>query len=343
MKQILIYSLILIALGLVLWFGVINRSTGSRVLTKNAFAYADTASISKVFLADLGDKQILLERQVGGSWMVNGKFSARRDAVETLLYTIAHMETKHPVNKAQYDLAIREIAGNHIKVELYNTRGKRVMTYFVGPPTVRNRGNFMKLDQGRDPYVVHIPGLDGFLQTRFPVDENDWRERVVFRYLPDQIEELSIQYSLNPDSSWVLQRLGENQYHLESSLDSSGKTLNQRAAMAHLTHFRNVHAEAFMNDWVKKDSVLNTRPICTLAVRDRSGETNQVLLYFRPVNQRTKMQFDPFGNPLEFERDKYYASLNGGKDFALVQDFVFGKFFIGPSYFYQAEPAQSRP
>ncbi len=338
MKRILYYFLILAGLGAAVWFLVLNKTIGSRTLAQNAFAYSDTATISKIFLADLGKKEVLLERQPDGTWMVNGKFPARKDAIETLLSTFIQVETKYPVNKAQYDLAVREIAGNHVKVEIYDQDGKRALTYYVGPPTVRNRGNFMKLEKSKDPYVVHIPGLDGFLQTRYLVEESDWRDRNIFRYHPLQVDELSITYATNPDSSWVLKRSGENRYSLSSKLDSLGKTLNVRATLAYLGHYRNINAEAYMNDWAKRDSVLSSVPICTLNVKDLGGQVNQVYLYFRPINQRSKLQFDPFGNPLEFDRDKYYASIHEGRDLALVQDFVFGKLFIGPSYFYQPEP-----
>ena len=338
MKRILLYTLALLALGAGVWFLVLNKTVGSKKLAQNAFAYADTASISQIFLADLGQKQILVKRQPDGTWLVNGKFKARRDAIESLLSTVAQVEAKYPVNKAQYDLAVREIAGNHVKVEIYDNKGKRVRTYYVGPPTVRNRGNFMKLEESKDPYVVHIPGLDGFLQTRYVVDEADWRDRTVFRYQPARIKELSVEYATNPDSSWTLKQTAENQFQVSGSQNRCEQPVNPRATLAYLNLYRNINLEAYLNDWIKKDSVLASKPICTMTVRDINDQINTVYLYFRPINQRSKQQFDPFGNPLDFDRDKYYASLREGKDLAIVQDFVFGKLFVGPSYFFQPEP-----
>ena len=46
------------------------------------------------------------------------------------------------------------------------------------------------------------------------------------------------------------------------------------------------------------------------------------------------MQFDYEGNPLKYELDKYFALVNNGQDFALIQHFVFGKLFIGGKFFY---------
>jgi hypothetical protein len=337
MNKNLLYGILFALLALAVWFLVIQRDSASQALRNNNFSYPDTAGISKIFLADLGERSILLERQNGGGWTVNGRFNARPDAVQTVLTTLVQIESKHPVPDAQRDFAIREIAGNHVKVEIYNRKGKRALTYFVGPPTQRNRGNFMKLEKSKEPFVVHIPGFDGFLQTRYPLDEADWKDRSIFRYMPDAIKTLEVTYTANPDSSWALEQTGAMAYSLKSRLQDQ-RPVNNRAALVYLSYYRNIGAESLLNDWHKRDSVLASTPICTLALNRGLPDAQTVLLYYRPVNKRTKTQFDPLGNPLDFERDKYYAAYNDKRDFALVQDFVFGKLFVGPSYFVQPEP-----
>jgi hypothetical protein len=337
MNRNILYGMLFALLALAVWFLVIQRDSASRSLRSNQFSYPDTAGISKIFLADLGDRSVLLERQSDGRWLVNGRFAARPDAINTLLTTVIQIEAKHPVARTQRDFAIREIAGNHVKVEIYNRKGKRDLTYFVGPPTQRNRGNFMKLEKSKEPFVVHIPGFDGFLQTRYPLDEADWKDRGIFRYQPDAIKRLEVTYTVNPDSSWVLEQTAAMSYSLTSRLEGD-RPVNNRAALVYLSHYRQIGAESLLNDWHKRDSVLASTPICTLAVNPGLPDGQTVLLYYRPVNKRTKTQFDPLGNPLDFERDKYFAAYNDKRDFALVQDFVFGKLFVGPSYFLQPEP-----
>ena len=58
-------------------------------------------------------------------------------------------------------------------------------------------------------------------------------------------------------------------------------------------------------------------------------------MFYRPVSYRTKMQFTYEGKEINFDMDKYYAIINDGKDLSIIQNFVFGKLFIGPSYFYR--------
>ncbi len=338
MNRNLLFALVAVALGLAVWFGVINKPEGSRVLRENAFAYPDTAALQKIFLADRGDREILLERQASGRWMVNGRFEARPDAIQTLLETIAQVEAKYPVAKAKYDLVVREIAGEHIKVELYTDGEKPEKIYYVGPPTTRDRGNFMQLEGTDYPYVVHIPGLDGFLQTRYILDQNTWRERTIFSAKPQAIDSLAVTYTLNPDSSWAIARSGES-YRLHTALDRiENRAVNPRATLAYLSHWRNLQCDYYLNDSYKRDSVLGTTPICTLSLTKRNGQAEECLIFPRPLARRSKIQFDPFGNPLAVDKDKYYAAWDATRQFAVVQDFVFGKLFVGPSYFVQPEP-----
>jgi hypothetical protein len=338
MNRNLLFALVAVALGLAVWFGVINKPEGSRVLRENAFAWEDTASLQKIFLADLGEREILLERQPGGRWTVNGRFEARPDAMQTLLETIAQLEVKYPVAKAKYELVVREISGKHTKVELYTDGNKPVKTYYVGPPTTRDRGNFMQLDGAKYPYVVHIPGLDGFVQTRYILDQDTWRERTIFSAKPQTIDSLAVTYTYNPDSSWAIARAGES-YRLHTNLDRIGsKTVNPRATLAYLGHWRNLQCDYYLNNSYKRDSVLGTTPICTLSLVQRGGTLEQCIIFPRPVTRRSKSQFDYFGNPLAVDKDKYYAAWDATRQFGVVQDFVFGKLFVGPSYFVQPEP-----
>jgi hypothetical protein len=46
-----------------------------------------------------------------------------------------------------------------------------------------------------------------------------------------------------------------------------------------------------------------------------------------PTTERTKTQYDPMGNKVQFDSDKFIALVNEGKDYALIQYYVFGKYF----------------
>ncbi|HXH17452.1 MAG TPA: hypothetical protein VNJ07_00085, partial [Chitinophagales bacterium] len=55
--------------------------------------------------------------------------------------------------------------------------------------------------------------------------------------------------------------------------------------------------------------------------------SKQMVVYHMPLNRRSKLQYDAQGNRLPYDLDRYYAVINNGNDFVIIQDFVFGKIF----------------
>lgn len=336
MKQILIYLAILAALGVAAWALVFNKSFGTIPLSEKAFAVEDTLKISKVFLADAGEREIILSRE-GNHWVVNGQFRARPDAIHTLMQTVSQLHVKYPVPKSKFDNVVREIAGKHIKVQLFDEEDKILKSYFVGAPTQSDRGNFMMLEDSKSPYVVVIPGWEGFLNTRYQLEEKEWRDRTIFRNPVETIDELKVEYPINPDSSFTITRTGEIFEVIPDKYSPLKPEVNQRATYLYLAQLKYKGAEYFINP-PERDSIITSTPICRISLTDDQGSQQVLNVFYRPVNKRSKQQFDLFGNPLEYSRDKYYAAFNNNRDFAVIQDFVFKNIFLGPSYFFQAEP-----
>ena len=83
------------------------------------FAVDDTASITKVFLADKDNMTVTLTKQSPGKWMINDEFNASKDAIDMLLKTVMSIEVKEPVSKAGTPEVIRLLATNSVKVEIY--------------------------------------------------------------------------------------------------------------------------------------------------------------------------------------------------------------------------------
>lgn len=82
----------------------------------------------------------------------------------------------------------------------------------------------------------------------------------------------------------------------------------------------------------KKDSILATPPAHIITVQDAAGKKNVVKFYLKEgdgvLEQDTAKQ-----NGQTYDVDNMYALVNDGKDFVLVQYFVFGKLLQTPEYF----------
>jgi len=74
-RIILIITLILIIIAAILVFSTSTSTLNRRV---SDFSVQDTASVTKIFMADKSNNELLLERQPDGSWIVDGKFQVQQ-------------------------------------------------------------------------------------------------------------------------------------------------------------------------------------------------------------------------------------------------------------------------
>src|SRR5437016_379839 len=85
--------------GLLAFWAIIHNRKGTIKQSLRDFAVQDTASITKIFLADRDNNTTTLQKVKPGMWKLNDKYFARNDAVSLLLYTIKMLEVKQPVGK----------------------------------------------------------------------------------------------------------------------------------------------------------------------------------------------------------------------------------------------------
>ena len=337
MNKNIIYFLIVVALAIIAWVFIFNKDTGSFKGNDKAFGVKDTADIHRIFLADLSGTSIDVKRE-GDHWVVNDGVPARQDIINTLMTTFREIEVNVPVAKSMYEKVVRDIAGNHIKVEIYDKGNKKIRSFFIGPVSTAYSGNFMLVEGSKSPFIVHIPGFDGFISSRFVMEERLWKDRSVFNDGFDNIQELSINYPRVTDSSFTLIRQNDGTFHFESQTAMNG-SVNPEIVKYYLNQYKSLNCETFVNDKYRLDSLLSEAAVCELILTDMGGVTRKANVYYRPTTYRTKMQFTYEGDEIQFDLDKYYCVLNNNQDLAIIQNFVFGKLFVGPSYFYRQKPS----
>jgi len=329
MKKILLLGLLLLMFAAIILYFTNSRSQSTLNSIENNFAVADTASIQKIFIADKGDKEITLERKSEGYWMVNNRYKVRSGSMNILLETIKRIRPQYPVARAAHNNVIKNLATKARKVEIYtNVDEAPIRTYFIGGTTLDRKGNFMLMDGAEQPYAVHIPGFVGYFSGRFILEEEDWRDRTVFSYRPEEIKSITLAYPAEPEKSFHLAALGEQQFGLFKLGESETQkpvALQPAAALNYLQAYRFLACEAFNSDFTQKDSLLQQPKKNILTVENQQGLKKSVDIYYMPVNKRSKTQFDEKGNSMLYDVDRYYAIMNEGKDFILIQNYVFGK------------------
>lgn len=298
------------------------------------FKFKDTASIDKIFLADKEGKQVLVERTSNG-WMLNQKFHVRPDVIELLLYTISTVEVKSPVSKTGRISAIKQMAAQSTKIEIYS-KGEKVKQYFVGHPTQDHAGTFMLLtnletgENYEEPFITHIPGFEGYLSTRYNTDEVDWRDRLLVNYRPPQIKQIKLELHEIADSSFVIDLFSMQRFGLKTK--KGNVTFDEDKMKQYIAYFQNVNCEFVLE---KKDRLVDSlskaaTPFATLTITDRNNGTNVCEFFHKqPIASKNA----EYAVDYKYDPDRLFVRYNNGKDFGVAQFYVFGKILQTYQYF----------
>jgi hypothetical protein len=185
------------------------------------------------------------------------------------------------------------------------------------------------------PFIVEIPGFNGYLTPRYSAELNDWRDKVVFRYFVPDIRSIQLDYTLNPELSFEVRQAGQGSGFGLFSKFGQSLPFDTLAIKQYISYFNYIAHEGFATEVkkVQRDSILASKPMHTIVVTDAKGKASRIDLYLKkntgkpPVDTTADM-------PLPYDPDRMYASINGGKDFVQVQYYVFGKLLQTPEYFF---------
>ncbi len=324
MKKNLIGIGIVFILTIVAIYLITNYKTGTIKKELKDFAVKDTAAITRIFLADMQGNKVILDKISAGNWTVNGKDQARKDAIETLLYTIRNIEPYAPVPKAAYNNVVKQLSSVSVKVEIYNDE-ENIKTYYVGGNTPDNLATYMMLEGSSAPFAVHIPGFNGFLSTRYFTDATVWKSTSVFSYQPNEIASVRVEYPQHPEVSFEIRQVGDDQYSLTSLADNRQlPEFDTVAVKEYLLHFKNMNYEGVEGHLKQPfvDSVLASTPMHIITVKDIKGDTKQVKTYMK---RPTREIVNEHGKKVEVDVDRMYGKISNYEKLVLLQYFAFDR------------------
>lgn len=317
-----------------------KKSQGALNETESTFAVEDTASIDRIFIARKSGGSIDLVKE-NGVWMVKGKFPARRDAIELILETFRNVEVLYPTSESMKPRVLQIMATTGVKVEVFQ-KGERTRIWIVGGETADLKGsNILAADPEsgenfENPYVLHIPGFEGFLNPRFFVNEFDWRDRTLLAESPVNLESVKIESLEYPDSSFTIQvqDIRKNKYEV---LLPNGKLSNPDtlAVRQYLAYFLNLTCEKYLGDSLsaEEDSVMNRGlPFLNLYVKAKEKSPAVLRFYHKKPDPKNSEQY---GVKLKYDPNYVYVRSNNDKDFSLGQALTYGKVLQTGNYFRQ--------
>lgn len=322
MQKTFLYLAILALLGFGVWYFLFSDKSGSLFRSQDAnFEIHDTASIGKIFISrNDASTTIKLERKAEG-WVLNDTYPVLASTLNQLMSTLYNQKAVYPVPDVNRDGVIRSLIGGGIKTEIYDKSGRRIRCFYVGGEVRGFAGTSMLMDGSERPYVVQIPGFDGYLTTRYSVDPGMWRDRMVFDIPAEQIEKVQIRYPHEPLNSFtVIQKGGKLSVELDSSLKFQS-AMNERRVRSFLGFFTKIYSEGYASGMIDLDTIVKQMPEKgSIEVWGAKGYHQFVRLIYFPIDQRSKQANDAVPSmDNNFHTDRFFAILNNGADTATIQ------------------------
>ncbi len=326
MKKNILYIVLLLILGGLAFYIYQTRGSKSSISKSlNQFAVADTSAIDKIIISDKSGKVLTLTKK-NKTWFASDSIRVRRDVIKSLLETTKRVTVKSPVNKAMKENVMKQLATGGVQVQIF-TDGDLEKSYIVGSPTQDALGTYFLLNGADEPFIVHIPGFDGYLTVRYNPNLEVWRDREIFRYYPQQIDVVRIDYPGAPEKSFTLRVSGKDYIQLTNMLGDTAKgNINGDFLREYLTAFTDVQYENRADS--KKLNFLELlvpeNLIAIITVIDKEGKTRKVEMYKRYFDGE---KIVASGKDYELDTDRMFAEIND-KNVYNAQYRVFSKLIV---------------
>lgn len=356
---IVVAAVLVVIAGVLIWN---NRYLSTIQGEASDFMVWDTASVTKIYLADRQNNESLLERQPEG-WVLNGSFKGHPKQINALLSTLYKIRIRMPVSKASHDNILKQLTVRSTKVEIYQNvprinlfdkvklfyHEKRTKVFYVGDANKDNSGSFMLKEGADKAYIVYIPGFRGFVSTRFTANPNDWRDHVIYNSTLADIQSVSVEFGANPQLGFRIDNVGKHQYKLTRLADNAELPIDTLKVINLLSSFSDLRFEAFLNDILPQkriDSITTSPFLHLITLNTKDGKSTQMKTFIKRTQDDTGMDTPddfpgPEGMPVDpIDHDRLYALINDGHDFVLIQYYIFDKIFRDVDYYQAGNPLQ---
>lgn len=347
---IIITAILVVIAGVLIWN---NRYLSTIQGESSDFQVWDTASVTKIYLADRRERESLLERHADG-WTLNGTYKAHSKQVNYLLTTLYKIRIKMPVSVASHDNIVKQLASQSTKVEVYQMvprinlfdkvklfyHEKRTKVFYVGDATMDSSGTFMLKEGADKAYIVYIPSFRGFITTRFTANPDDWRDHAVFNENMADIQSVEIDFNEDPQGSFRIDNMGKHQYKLTRLADGMELPYDTLKVINFMSSFNDLRFEALFTNTLPQeriDSITGSPFVHYVVVTDKDGNKQDMKTFRKLVLNGVTDMGGEYG---DIDRDRMYALIDGGNDFVLIQNYVFDKVLHDVRYFEAGHPIQ---
>jgi hypothetical protein len=280
MKNKSLLIVLILLLGLAYW--LITRDTG---LSKEELT-VNTEQLSKIFLADMQDNTVTLNKR-DGQWYVNNQWPARADMMGNLLNTLKRIKADQPVPQAAQANVLNMLSTVGVKTELYTTSNTPYYTFTIGGATDDAKGNYILKQGSTQPFIFKMLGYDGDFSSMFATKTDNWKSLNILPAKPARYSSFGIVYHYTADSNWQVN--ANNGFMQVSNAGSNYPIINTQKPKQYFDMLTNIKCYGYDNGFAFKDSIIKTEiKYATINYTLTDNTNKSITFYYLKANQRTK-------------------------------------------------------
>jgi hypothetical protein len=255
--------------------------------------------------------QTELQKTEDGIWLADGK-STNKLIIDNLIYALSNQYADFPVSANITKQVIEKInsqgfhikafSGNSIKLDF---RISCFDTLCVGLVTGK-----------KQPYALSIPGYDDKIIDYLSSNASFYFNNNVFKYLPSEIETVTVENIENPSESFIIFQNAKNQIMLFSVENQTFiNSFNEQKIRNYLSYFNGVEYTKMLDiNKREKNNIIKRKPSYKLIVKTK---TNKISLTVKNIvlNKPTEI----YGQLQWIDTNNFYLIMNDNQDIAIAK------------------------
>ncbi|MDR2064954.1 MAG: hypothetical protein LBP85_04520 [Prevotellaceae bacterium] len=255
--------------------------------------------------------QTELQKTENGIWLADGKLTNNL-IIDNLIYALEHQYAEFPVPVNITKQVTDKINQQGFRIKVFSGRTKKLDfkissfdTLCVG--LVTNK---------KQPYALSIPGYNDKITDYVSANASFYFNNNVFKYLPSEIERITVENIENPSESFMIFQNTKNQLMLFDIANQNFITsFNEKKIRYYLSYFNGVEYTKMLDIAKKeKNNIIKRKPAYKLTVKTNK---NKISLTVKNIilNKPTEV----YGQLQLIDTNNFYLIINDNQDIAIAK------------------------
>jgi hypothetical protein len=215
--------------------------------------------------------------QIGADvWRINNKFNIDPDMLESLFAVLGKIEIKRPVPSGLRDKVAQAFVNNHVEVKAFMQNvplRSFILTEFEGETYAMTKDK-------NAAYAVFIPGFPVELFKIFLIDENEWRDKRIFKTNSRTVKSFE-SFESKKGNKVLSVRFetvaADSGYFVIEGIEKA----DQNKVVKFLNSLEKIKVAGFIDESKAKEAIVAAQPIANFSVEDIEPTRNASLKFYK--------------------------------------------------------------